>query len=209
MVLPANNVADAQIDVVSTRSEVVGGHAIGAEQRKVFNVIGGFDLLAVDGVIEANLFAGTPRNTETEGERFSGGSAAIALGARKFAHSGIKEPGLTRAGSFAFAGVSGGEIAICQAFLKDAVGYLAMQSQALGLLVLFIPPEIEPAQTLENGVHRSVGIALDVGVIEAEDHGSSIVAGIKPVEDEGSGTANVQKTSRRRREANAKHNFRV
>jgi hypothetical protein len=209
MVLSANDVADAQIDIVGTRREVVSGHAIGTEQRKVFDIIGGFDLLAIDGVIEANLFAGTPRDTEAESERFSGGGAAIALGARKFAHSGIKEPGLIRAGFFAFACMSGGEVAVCQAFLKDGVGYLAMQTQALGLPVLFVPPEIEPAQPLENGVHGSVGIALDIGVIEAEDHGSSIVAGVKPVEDEGASTANVQKTSGRRGEANAEHNFRV
>ena len=103
--------------------------------------------------------------------------------------------------------MSGGKIAVRQAFLQDRLGDLAMQTQALGLLVLFVPPEVQPAQPLENGVNRSVGIALDIGVIETQNHGSSIVAGVKPVEDEGTRTANVQKTGGRRREANAKHNF--
>ena len=48
-----------------------------------------------------------------------------------------------------------------------------------------------------------VGVALDVGVVDAEDHGSVVVAGIEPVEDERAGAADVQKPCGRRREADA------
>src|ERR1700678_1598991 len=209
MVLPANNVADAQIDVVGARSEVVGGHAIGTEQRKILNVVGGFELFAVDGVMKANWLTATPRNPEAEREGFSGRGATVALGASEFAHPRIQQPGLTGAGFFAIAGMRRGKIAIRQAFLEKAAGDLAMQTQALGLLVLFVPPQVEPAQPLENRAYGRVGIALDIGVIQSQYHGSSIMAGIQPVKDECTGTANVQKTSRRRREADAKHNFRV
>ena len=82
-----------------------------------------------------------------------------------------------------------------------------MQSQAFGLLVFLVPPQIEPAQTFEDGVDGGVGVALDVGVIQAQDHGSSIVTGVEPVENEGPGTANMQKTGGRRRKSNTKHNF--
>src|ERR1035441_3401222 len=103
MVLPADDVADAEIDVVGTGGEVVGGHAVGAEERKVFDVVGGFHLLAVDSIIEADGLAGGGGNPEAECEGLSGGSPAVALGAGKFAHAGIKEPGLIGAGFFAIA----------------------------------------------------------------------------------------------------------
>lgn len=103
--------------------------------------------------------------------------------------------------------MSRGEVAIRQSLLKNGLGDLAVQCQALGLFVFFIPTKIEPAQTLEDRVNRCVGIALDVGVIQPEDHGSPVMTGVEPVEDEGAGTANVQKTSGGRRESNAEHNL--
>ena len=103
--------------------------------------------------------------------------------------------------------VGGGKVAVGQAFLKDGIGDLAVQREALGLLVFLVPAEIEPAQAIENGVDAGFGVALDIGVVEAEDHGSSVMAGIEPVEDEGAGAAHVQKTGGRRCESNAKHNF--
>ena len=62
---------------------------------------------------------------------------------------------------------------------------LAVQGQALGLLVLLVPGETEPAQAFEDGLHAGVRVALDIGVIEAQDHGAAVVAGVEPVEDEG------------------------
>src|SRR5208337_1554650 len=143
---------------------------------------------------------------------FSGSGPAVAFGTGEVAHAGVEEPGLIGAGFFAVVyletrGVSGGKVAVRQALLKDGIGDLAVQGQAFGLLVFFVPPEVEPAQTIEDGVDRGIGIALDVCVIEAEDHGSSVMTGVEPVEDEGTGTANVQETGGGRRKSNTKHNF--
>ena len=74
----------------------------------------------------------------------------------------------------------------------------AVQFQTLGLLIFFVPVQPEPFQALKDGLHRRLGIALDVGVVEAENHGSAVMAGIKPVENEGPGAANVEKPGRRR-----------
>ncbi len=79
MILPANDVADAEIDVIGTRGEVVCGHAVGAQQREIFDVIGSLDLLAVDRVIEPNLLMSAPRNPETQRERLSGRCATVAF----------------------------------------------------------------------------------------------------------------------------------
>src|SRR5580658_7905356 len=209
MVLAANNVADAEVDVVGAGGEVVGGHAVGTKEREVFDVVGGFGLLAVDRIMEANLPDCSTWNTKAKREGFSGRDPPIALRARKFAHARVEEPGLIGSGFLAVAGVGGGEVAVSQALLKDGVGNLAVQGQPFGLLVLFVPTEVEPAQTFEDGVHGGIGVALDIGVVKSQDHGSSVMVGIKPVENEGAGTTDVQKTSGRRRESNAKHNPRV
>ena len=71
-----------------------------------------------------------------------------------------------------------------------------MQVQALRLLVFFVPAEVEPLQSFEDGIHRGLGIAFDVGVVEAEDHGAAVVAGIEPVENKRAGAADVKKAGR-------------
>src|SRR6202158_4347884 len=112
MVLPADDVADTEVDVVGTRGEVVGGHAVGAEEREVFDVVGGFDLLAVHGVVEGYFFAPTAGDAEAEGEGLSGGGAAVAFRAGKFAHTRVEEPSLIGTGFLAGAHVGGGEVAV-------------------------------------------------------------------------------------------------
>ena len=118
------------------------------------------------------------RNAEAQGERLAGGGAAVALLARKFAHSGIEQPGALRAGPLAVAGVGGREIAVSQAFLENRFGHLAVQGPAFGLLVLFVPAEPQPLEALENRVDRGIGVALDVGIVEPQDHGSAVAAGV-------------------------------
>src|SRR5208282_1980506 len=112
MVLAADDVGDTQIDVVGTRGEVVGGHAVGTQKRKVFDVLSGLNLLAINGVIEADLFACSARNTEAEGEGFSRRSSAVTLGAGKFSHTRVKEPGLIGARVFAVSRMGWGEVAV-------------------------------------------------------------------------------------------------
>src|SRR5664279_2092250 len=207
MVLAANNVTDSKVDVVGTRGKVVRRHAVGTEEREVFDVVRGFDLLAVDGVIEADFFARATGNTEAEGEGLSGRSSPVAFVAGKLAHAGVEKPSLIGAVFLAVPGVGGGEVAVSQTLLKDGAGDLAVQGQAFGLFVFFIPTKIEPAQTLEDGVDGGVGVALDIRIIEPQHQGSSVATGVEPVENESASTADVQKTCRRRRESNAKHNF--
>ncbi len=82
---------------------------------------------------------------------------------------------------------------------------LAVQGKAFGLLVFFVPGEAQPAQPLEDGLDAGLGVALDVGVVEAQHHGSVVVARIEPVEDERAGAADVKKTGGRWRETDARN----
>ncbi len=97
----------------------------------------------------------------------------------------------------------GGEVAIGKTLGEDAVGCGAVQCQALRLLVLFVPVQAQPAESFEDGLDAGIGVALDIGVIEAQHHGSVVVARVEPVEDEGTRAADVKKTGGRRRETNA------
>jgi len=49
-----------------------------------------------------------------------------------------------------------------------------VQGQALGLLVLLVPPQAEPAEPVEDRTERRLGVALDVGVVDAQDHGPAV-----------------------------------
>jgi hypothetical protein len=41
-----------------------------------------------------------------------------------------------------------------------------------------------------------LGVAIDIGIVDPKNHRSTIAAGVKPIEDEGSSTSNMQKSSR-------------
>ena len=108
-------------------------------------------------------------------------------------------------GLIAVAGVGGSEVAIGEALGEDGLGHLAVQGKPLGLLVLLVPGEAEPAQAVEDGVDAGVGVALDVGVVQTQDHGAAVVAGVEPVEDEGARTAHMEKAGGRGRESDSEH----
>ena len=114
-------------------------------------------------------------------KRRANGSPAAArrsLSSRgHLAHVGVEEPGALGAGSFGVAGLGGREIAIGQALVEDGFGDFAVQGEALGLAVLLVPAEIEPAEAVEDGIERGFGVALDVGVVDAQDHGAAVVGG--------------------------------
>ena len=100
----------------------------------------------------------------------------------------------------------GSKVAIRQPLLKNGLGNLPMQRQPLRLFVFLVPSQVEPAQALKNRIDGGVGVALNIGVVEPQYHRPSIMTGVEPVEDESAGTAHMQKTRRRRRESDAKHN---
>ena len=97
VVLAADDVADAQVGVVGAGAEVVGGHAVAAQEGEILDIGGGFGLRAVDGVGELDVADGLAGDAEAERERLAGGGAAVAFRARDFAHPGVEEPGFALA----------------------------------------------------------------------------------------------------------------
>ena len=80
-----------------------------------------------------------------------------------------------------------------------------MQIEPLGLAIQLVPPKIEPLQPVEDGIERSLRIAFDVGIVNAQHHGAAVVARVQPVEDEGACTADVQIPRWRGGETDSKH----
>ena len=146
----------------------------------------------------------TARDAIAQRERLARGGAAVALLTRHFAHAGIEKPCALRGGVLVVCRVGGGEVAIGKVFFLDMVGCSSVKIKAFGLPILFVPVEAQPAQAFEDGLHAGVGIALDVGVVKAQDHRPAVVAGIEPVEDKRARAADVKKTGRRGRKSDAR-----
>ena len=79
-----------------------------------------------------------------------------------------------------------------------------MQIEPLGLFVFFVPAQVQPFQTFEDGIDRGLGVAFNVSVVKAENHGAAVVAGVEPVENEGASATYVKKSGRRWSEADAR-----
>jgi len=97
------------------------------------------------------------------------------------------------------------EIAIGEALIEDGLGSGAMEIDALRLLVLLVPPKIQPPQALEDGIEGGLGVALHVRVVDAQDHGPAVAAGVEPIEDEGTRAPDVEKARWGGRKADSMH----
>lgn len=128
---------------------MVSGKPVAAEKREVLDVSGGFRLRTVHRIREGDdpAFA---RHAEAQREWLAGGGAAVALLARHFAHVGVEQPRSLRARFLGVAVVRGRKIAIRQALLKDRLGRFTVRGMTVGLLVFFVPPEVQPAQAFKD-----------------------------------------------------------
>ena len=63
----------------------------------------------------------------------------------------------------------GREVAIRKPFSKIAQAAAAMQIEAVGLAVEFIPAEVEPVEPFVDGIQRRLRVPLDVGIVDAQD----------------------------------------
>src|SRR5260370_21503429 len=119
MVLAANDVANTEVDVVGAGREVVGGHPVGTQKREVFDIVSRLDLLAVDRVSEADLFACAPGNAEAEREGLSSSGSAGALCVGKVADAPIEEPRFIGPRIFALPGIGRGKGSVNLPLLQD------------------------------------------------------------------------------------------
>ena len=181
VVLAANDVRDAHLQVVHDVDEMEHGLTVGAHDDKVgigFFAVGEFaEYIADDEVGNENrlalhfefdrafVFVG-----EAVREQRFDTALVIFLSLRLEIRTAI---------AFARAGGVAGERA-------------------------FVPRKPEPAQAVEDDVHGFLGVASGVGVFDAQDERAAGVAGVKPVEERGARAANVEEARRTRSKSNAR-----
>jgi hypothetical protein len=89
MLLAADDVRDAQIGVVGAVRQMIGRHAVAAEEGEIFNISVGFGLIAIHGIVEFHVADAVVRHAEAQGERFAGRGAAdhsLRATARAYRH---------------------------------------------------------------------------------------------------------------------------
>src|ERR1039457_640531 len=112
--------------------------------------------------------------------------------------------GVPNDGSLSLGCLSMREVPIGKALGENGFSLPSVQAKALRLLVLFVPGEAQPAQSFKDRPDAGLGVALHIGVVQPQHHGSLVVAGIEPIENKGAGAAHMQKTRGRRCETNAR-----
>src|ERR1039458_8375517 len=79
MVLPPDDVRDAEVGIVGTGSEVVGRHAVGTEQGEIFDIGRRLHLLAIDRVAKSHHLPGLARYAKTQCKWLSRCGAPVAF----------------------------------------------------------------------------------------------------------------------------------
>jgi hypothetical protein len=79
-----------------------------------------------------------------------------------------------------------------------------MQIQSLRLEIrAFVPIDAKPTQAVQNALNQLRAIALDVRVLDTQNHRAATPAREQPIEKRGASASHVQIARRRRREPHA------
>ena len=78
------------------------------------------------------------------------------------------------------------------ALVDGAAFALVIRAVVAALFGALVPVESEPAESVINGADRLLVVTFAVGVLDAQNKGSSGVAGVEPVEEGGAGAADVE-----------------
>ena len=144
VILAADDVADAQVRVIGAGGHVIGRQSVAAQQGEVFDVGGGFRLLAVDQIVKRHRLARFARHSVAHYERLAGGGAAVAFFARELAHRGMESQWPSMWFFSSASTCERREIAIGQPFRQNLIRQFPVQVQAFGLAVEFVPAQIQP-----------------------------------------------------------------
>src|SRR5580704_14610913 len=92
MILAADDMADAELDIIGAGSHVISGDTIAAQQRGVLDLSRGFRLVAIHVVMKLDAARGVAGDSETQYEGFAGVGAPLALLGRQLPHAGVEQP---------------------------------------------------------------------------------------------------------------------
>src|SRR5258706_2661134 len=198
VIVAADHVRDVHVEVVHHDAEVVGRHAVGAQQHEVVELLVRKADRPFHQVVPADL--ALLRRLEADYRR----PVAIAethadrpIVAGLFASSELLLSQLVER-------ILGHVVAIGVARSDELLGDFLVAREALHLEEgPLVPVEAEPLHALEDRVDRLLGRALEVGVLDAQDEFSAVPARIGPAEQRRARAADVQEAGRAGREAGA------
>ena len=199
-VLAAQHVGDAHERVVDGVDQGVERVAIGAHDDVVGHVLATEGQLATDEVIPGPILIG--HGEAGDGAATLGLEGCALLGSEVAAATGVALGAPGRPGSLALSlELLGGAVAgIGVPGLDKPARDVGVDVHALGLAVgavgsadlgTFVPVQAQPAQGVEQHEVGVLGVALGVGVLDAEDEGAAVVACEGPVEERGARHADV------------------
>jgi hypothetical protein len=103
-----------------------------------------------------------------------------------------------------FDALPGAVAVVCLPLCQQPLNLVVVQRHALGLVEgALVVVEPEPGHALEDGVYRSLGGTLPVGVLDAQDKAPAAVAGIEPAKQRCARAAHVQQSGGAGRESGA------
>ena len=186
MVLAADHVGDARVEVVDGDGEVVEDRAVRPGDHGVVEVDVAEARLAPDEVADHGL----PLVGDVQAHRAL--RLCIAAKAALVAVARLERLDV----------VGGGGRAVRRARLQELREDLAVALGALGLEHgSLVPVDLQPAQGVEDLLHVLGSGALAVGVLDPQDQGVRLPARGQPVVERGAGAADVQGARGRRGEA--------
>ena len=215
VVIAADDVGDAHHRVVDDGREVVGRGAVGAEDDEVVELLRVEGHVAVDRVVDDDI-AAVEGHLDAQDVGLARVDAALRLGGVEVAAAAL----VALEGVFALLGgllvrgelLGGAEAGICLALVPELLGGLAVQVEAVGLLVgaevaadfgALVPVEAQPAHGAQDDLGVLLGGAGGVGVVDAQDEGAVVGAGERPVVDGRARAADVELAGGGGREADA------
>src|SRR5690242_2827082 len=117
----------------------------------------------------------------------------------------MEQPGALGSSLLALLPAGRREIAIGPAVAADLLRERLVQLEPLRLAILLVPRQIQPVQPFVDGVQRFFRIALEIRVVDAQNHGAAVTTRVQPVEDKSARAADVEKASGRGGKTDAQH----
>ncbi len=200
VVVAADHFSDAHVDIVDHHGEVVGRPAVGTEDHQIVQLVVRPLDAALDLVVEHHrAFARIAETDHAMGiftERLVA-VAVIAVVARLLA---LRDRGLAHGLDLRLALVGVVRLAGSHQF----IGHLLVTIQPLGLVKrTFIGIQTKPVHGIENRLHRGIGRALAIGILDAQDEFAAATARFQPAVQCSAGAADMQETGGAGSEAGA------
>ena len=198
VVVAADDVGDAHLHVVHDDAEVVDGGPVGAQDDEVVELPVARRDGAEDTIVEGDLPVRGEAGAEHVGH--SRGDLPVPAGAL------VPVGALLRLGQFAARVelLHGADAPVGAAGGEQLLGLRAVERLAIALVEgPLVGVDAEPPETAEDPPDRLLLVALLVGVLDAEDVGPPLGAGIEVVEQRRPGAADVEVPRGGRCEADA------